>query len=62
MSFQHTYRVTLVGPTGYSRCTYIQADAIEDAEAIAEHIRRAQGWVHAQIDAIDGVEVIRDGE
>ena len=62
MSRPHTYRVTLVGPSGYSYCIDVEAHTIEDAEYRAERIRRAQGWVHAQIDAIDGVEVEHDGE
>jgi hypothetical protein len=62
VSFPHTYRVTFVGPTGYSECVEIEAHTIDDAEYRAERIRSAQCWVHAQIDSIDGVEVIRDGE
>lgn len=54
---RHSYRITLVGPTGYSECVEISAADMDEAEWCAENIRRAEGWVHAQIDTIDGFEV-----
>jgi hypothetical protein len=57
----HVFRFVFTGPTGFEAQSQYVADPRDDAEIIAERVRRAYGYVDARLNAIDGVPVPEDG-